>query len=499
MKHSTIKTMLVFFSAIFFALLIAVSVFAGAPTGGSPLDPLMVPTDWSNIAANTTVWYYFDYGGSTSGGGFGSRGGGSGKSKVNITIDANGVSGIQFAVYTPEQGKDWLRDQSIAPVGRGSPYRDTSTGNIARDLYWSGAFNTGGRYFVVVANTTANPISFRLSVTGDTVALYPALTPTASPTIPAMLAAAPAPIATLEGKIVFETSTGGAIYTVNGDGSDLNLITSGIDPAWSPDGKQITYARWGATFPGLYVINADGSNEHLVYGSNKIRSPRWSPDGKQIAFTQEKVINALNTQWKLGVIELNKPVDAETTKNALTEPQCTTGCLAPSWNRDSLMLAFTDPQYGILTTSVISGSASLTLGPTGMYFDTNKNVALPIEHLTQIQSSMWSPDGNRIAYAQAAHDRWELNLANANGSNRTAITSPNMMLYSLWGVVVNNVAPTWSPDSQQIMFLSDRNSKWEFFVANADGSNIRQVLKNVTDQISIGFNFENERIMDWSK
>lgn len=480
----------------FLGLLIASVAFAGAPTGGSPFDPLMVPTDWGSLPANTTVWYYFDYGGASSGG-FGFRGGGT-KSKVDITVDTNGVSGIQFAVYTPEQGRDWLRDPSIAPVGRGGPYRDTSTGNIARDLYWSGAFNTGGRYFVAVANSTANPISFHLTVSGDTVALYPAPTPTATPTIPALVAAAPAPTATIDGKIVFETATGGGIYTVNGDGSDLKLITNGIDPAWSPDGKQIAYARWGATFPGLYVINADGSGEHLVYSSNKIRSPRWSADGKYIAFTQEKIINDRNTQWKLGVIELNKQIDGETTKNVLTEPQCTTGCLAPSWS-DAATLIYTDPQYGILVTSVISGSASLTLGPTGMYFDKTKNVALPIEHLTQIQSSMASPDGNRIVYAQAAQDRWELNLANGDGSSRTAITSPNMILYSLWHVVVNNVAPAWSPDSKQIMFLSDRTGKWEFFVMNADGSNIRQVLKNVTDQVQLGFDYQNERMMDWTK
>jgi len=497
MKNSNLaKIFSIFLIAILFALVIASSAMAGAPTGGSPLDPLMVPTDWSNLAPSTTVWYYFDYGGGAPTGKFGPRGG-SGNSNANIAIDANGASGIQFTVYTPTQGTDWLRDQSIAPIGRGSPYRDTSTGNISRDLYWSGAFNTGGRYFIAISNTTSNPISFRLSVTGDTIQLYPAPTPTPSPTIPAMLAAAPAPIATIEGKIVFETATGGGIYTVNGDGSDLKLIANGIDPAWSPDGKQIAYARWGATFPGLYVINADGSGEHLVYTSNKIRSPRWGPDGKYIAFTQEKIINSRTTQWKLGLIELNKAIDGETTKNVLTEPQCTTGCLAPSWS-SAVTLDFTDPQYGIFSTSIISGSASLILGPTGMYFDTTKNVALPIEHLPQIQSSMVSPNGNQMVYAEAAHDRWELNIANANGSNRGGITSPNGIAYALWGVIVNNVAPTWSPDSKQILFVSDRNGKWEFFVMNADGSNIRQVLKSVTDQVQLGFDYQNERMMDWT-
>jgi hypothetical protein len=49
------------------------------------------------------------------------------------------------------------------------------------------------------------------------------------------------------------------------------------------------------------------------------------------------------------------------------------------------------------------------------------------------------------------------------------------------------------------MFLSDRNGKWEFFSANADGSNIRQVLKTVTDLITLRFDFTNERMMDWAR
>jgi Tol biopolymer transport system component len=102
-----------------------------------------------------------------------------------------------------------------------------------------------------------------------------------------------------------------------------------------------------------------------------------------------------------------------------------------------------------------------------------------------------------MVYGKAAHDRWELQLVNADGSNSASITSPDPVLYTLFGVVVNNVAPTWSTDSQEILFLSDRNKKWEFFVADSSGANIRQVLKNVTDQISLRFDFENERMMHW--
>ncbi|MCC7164086.1 MAG: hypothetical protein IT331_16430 [Anaerolineae bacterium] len=49
------------------------------------------------------------------------------------------------------------------------------------------------------------------------------------------------------------------------------------------------------------------------------------------------------------------------------------------------------------------------------------------------------------------------------------------------------------------MFLSDRNGKWEIFVMNADGSNVEQVLKNVTDEIPLKYTFQGERMLSWTE
>jgi Tol biopolymer transport system component len=148
----------------------------------------------------------------------------------------------------------------------------------------------------------------------------------------------------------------------------------------------------------------------------------------------------------------------------------------------------------------------LVFGPYGTYYNSTKNAMSPIEHLPAIQSTAWSPDGKQIAFMSQAHDRWEIELTPAPPSTSdvpiargqvTGVTTQDGALYAIFGVTVNSVSPTWSPDSQQLLFLSDRNNKWEFFVMNPDGSNIRQVLKNVTDMVKLRFDFENERMMDW--
>jgi Tol biopolymer transport system component len=154
---------------------------------------------------------------------------------------------------------------------------------------------------------------------------------------------------------------------------------------------------------------------------------------------------------------------------------------------------------GIEATNIFSGPPWTVLGPTGSYFDTSANITRPILHMTPIQSVEMSPDGKRIVYSQQAHDRWELNTVNPDGSNATGITTQDPILSLFFNQVDHNVAPVWSPDSQQILFLSNRNGKWEFFTVNADGSNMTQVLKSVTDSVPLTYGYSYERMVDWTK
>jgi Tol biopolymer transport system component len=495
MKH--MKFWILAIAALIFTFT-APAILASTPTGASPIDPLMVPTSSQTIAANTTLWFYFDYTVSNSSSGPGEPGGASGgapksnsNSKATITVDANGATGLQLAVYTPDQAKSWLTDATTLPVGRGTPYLDTLTDAVTHDLYWSGAFNSTGRYLIGVTDSSAKNISFRMTVTGDSVTLYPAATATPTPTLYVPITTTTVPTATIQGKIVFETATGGEIYTVNGDGTNLKRITSGIDPSWSPDGKYILFARWDNTAPGIYIANADGSNEHIIFTTPRARWPRMSPDDKYVVFSQDKTQDDRDIIWKLGLVEV--------ATGKLTEPQCSQLCFVPSWNKDSTTIVYTDPGVGIMKTSILGRAATLVMGPSGLYWDSSKNAAMPILYMPPLQDSIISADSTRIAFARQAGDRWEVNVVNADGSSRAAVTLPDPILSFLFDTVVHNASPTWSPDSQQILFLSDRNGKWEFFVSNPDGSNVRQVLKNVTDTISIKFTYENERTMDWAK
>lgn len=474
--------------ALFSTVLLATSIVQAGDPGSSQFDAMRVDGQSRYIQPQTWVWYYFDYNADSD----------KVKSRAEAWVDDGlnasqnfvAAKNVDLAIYTPEQIKDFARDSSIPPIGRGSKPPD-GLDISGHDLYWAGNFNFNGRFYAVVKNNNQFPVQYRLWVQGTTVTLYPVPTPTSLfPYLDNPLAT-PIPTASISGTLLLRENSGGFIYSVNGDGGNMKRLTYGLDPSWSPDGTMIAFTRWNEPV-GLYVANADGSNEVRVWNGQQFMSPRWSPDGKKIAFAQFKTARAgpqvtfggstfrLGGEdiWKLGILELNKQIDGDTTKNVLTEPQCTNHCFAPSWSPDGRYLVFADAAVGLLST------------------DTTTNTVWTMYNYTpKVQSPSYSPDGTKVVFQFAQHDHWEVAVLNLTDGTVTQLTNPDPLSFRL----VNNVAPAWSPDSSQVLFLSDRHGKWEFFVVNVDGSNIRQVLQSVTNQLTIQYYFSNERVIDWIK
>jgi uncharacterized repeat protein (TIGR01451 family) len=95
----------------------------------------------------------------------------------------------------------------------------------------------------------------------------------------------------------------------------------------------------------------------------------------------------------------------------------------------------------------------------------------------------WSPDGTRIAFTgqgalSSLTSHFEIFVMNADGSNRAQLTTSR-------SVVENNAHPVWSPDGNQLAFVSTRDSNsttadnQEIYVMNAaDGSNQRRLTNS---------------------
>ena len=80
------------------------------------------------------------------------------------------------------------------------------------------------------------------------------------------------------------------IYVIGSDGSSLTRLTSGEGnnayPAYSPDGRKIVFTSDRTGTWQVWLMNADGSSQtQLTFDSQpKDQVPDWSPDGSKIAY-----------------------------------------------------------------------------------------------------------------------------------------------------------------------------------------------------------------------
>jgi len=103
------------------------------------------------------------------------------------------------------------------------------------------------------------------------------------------------------------------IFTMAPDGTEVRQISSadgGSDfwPSWSPDGTQIVFAAIRRENWGIWVVDADGSNENQIFGgvgTGYVNNPVWSPDGSLIAFVGNPSIDDYSPEDALYVMRPN--------------------------------------------------------------------------------------------------------------------------------------------------------------------------------------------------
>lgn len=137
----------------------------------------------------------------------------------------------------------------------------------------------------------------------------------------------------------FEATT--SIQIVGADGFDeRQLIESGSDPAFSPDGERIAFVSdrdengrlcYGdRCFTGreLYVADADGAAPERLTETRELNeaSPSWSPDGSRIAFQRgEQFQNA----EAMSILEMN--ADGRCTRAILASSGLGPWYASPAW------------------------------------------------------------------------------------------------------------------------------------------------------------------------
>ncbi len=312
-----------------------------------------------------------------------------------------------------------------------------------------------------------------------------------------------------QGKVVFQTATGGDIYIVNADGSGLRRLTDGIDPVLSPDGTRVAYARWGAPH-GVFFLDLRTGQEQRLASVNQPRGPTWSPDGSRLAFTHV-------TRTRICVDLGFACVDPEALPGILGGSGCIDTpqgrrCAGdfPMVKMDDNGLAVADLSKGTRQNLISEGtiqSVQWRPGQDQLLFRGKQGLGIirpgeqpsPLGNDPSIGSPAWSPDGQRILAQMRINDRNEVVLLDAAGAVVKYLTQPPPTYEHPGRPAPNNVAPAWSPDGQWVLFLSDRDGAWRLYVMNADGSEQRLFLPDVIGQLPLRYDFAAERMVNWGK
>jgi Tol biopolymer transport system component len=237
------------------------------------------------------------------------------------------------------------------------------------------------------------------------------------------------------------------IFRIKPSGNGLKQLTKGAypseAPAFSPDGKQIAFARVGA---GIFSMNVDGSGLRALTTSGRDSYPAWSPDGKQIAFIRPR-----GSAWKVyvmsasgaGARQLRQSPPAgrpSWTSRGLVVP--TDGDLAKidprSGQVQKLFGALIDASIGVDTTAISPDLATISFvaplppdpGDTGCGDGVPcQRFALDIQDLRTHKAprvlvrnagpASFSPNGKSLAFV--VQDRLVLRIL-ANGTSRSIKT-----------------------------------------------------------------------------
>ncbi len=329
----------------------------------------------------------------------------------------------------------------------------------------------------------------------------PAPQPTPQPAAPAgRAAAARSGAATgLSGNLVFQQSSGGQIYLFDLDRSTLRKVTTGADPALSPDGRTIVFWR-DTGEQGLYLIETDGTNERRILTRGEpIRSPTWSPDGAKIAFSHVAGENKCRYVSYYGLMfcfpdsyPYNLPAPyglplLTTDRWGLARVDREGGSYGDlAVMPDARSPHWTDRGVFYASSNIISG-AGIQVTDDVVDEDPTRGVVTSFK----FHDPAGQPGGDRVAFQSLEKDHWEIFTANIDGSGLVALTHPDALAETL----PHNVAPVWSPDGRHIAFLSNRTGEWRLWVMNADGNNQRQLPVDV----SIEYNYQAEQVVSWGR
>lgn len=227
-----------------------------------------------------------------------------------------------------------------------------------------------------------------------------------------------------------------------------------LSPALSPDGKQVAYfSERNFYFIDLYLADAETGKvkRRLLKSSYNANyetfrfitsAASWSPDGKKIAVAA-----------KSGERDVILIIDVEHNREERRIKIKLNGITTPTWSPDGKQLVFTGYDGGLSDLFVVNANGSdLRRLTNDRYADLHP---------------VWSPDGKTIAFASDRGSDTDFNTLKIGNMKITTFDLATSRIEVLPGMENGkNVSPQWSPDGNELAYVSDRTGVSNIYLYN---------------------------------
>lgn len=281
------------------------------------------------------------------------------------------------------------------------------------------------------------------------------------------------------------------IFLIRADGRGLRRLSRPPahheGPIWSPDGRRLAYIRTDTHGKQIYTVRADGSGKRRLTGPPGINySPAWSPDGRWIAYVTDR-----NKTSQIVIARSDG-----STRRVLTDPP--RSHRAPAWSPDGTWIAYLSSRPGeqsalfvmradgkeqrlvpTRTTGTIPVVSGVHWMPDGSALVYTSRAGMASDEIAFVRTDgsgyRWfstgyapsvSPDGGLVAYVVSRVGSAQVYLKPLAGGASRPLTARTWI----------SIRPAWSPNGQQIAYLSvSPGEQLAVWVMRPDGTGRRRL------------------------